>query len=115
MTEFVKGELKVSTEYGDNCIIVDSKDNEICDVCPNDLEPDKNKIDDNQFWFSGVKTKATANELVRRWNAFEEGGLVDELRTACEMANEIDSVDNGALYKEWKKKLLVKLEAALAC
>ena len=25
-----------------------------------------------------------AKELVRRWNAFEEGGIVDELRLACE-------------------------------
>ena len=28
--------------------------------------------------------EANAKELVRRWNAFEEGGLVDELRKALE-------------------------------
>lgn len=36
-----------------------------------------------------------------------------DLLAACEMANQIDAVDNGALYQEWKKELLLKLDAAL--
>ncbi len=32
------------------------------------------------------RCKDHAKELVRRWNAFEDGGLVDELRKALETA-----------------------------
>ncbi|HDY88121.1 MAG TPA: hypothetical protein ENH82_08425 [bacterium] len=31
-----------------------------------------------------VDFEANAKELVRRWNGYEDGGIVDELRKACE-------------------------------
>ena len=34
--------------------------------------------------FSDDVDEANAKELVRRWNAFEKDGLVDELRAACD-------------------------------
>ncbi len=39
-----------------------------------------------QDWpaISNEEREANAKELVLRWNAFEEGGIVEELRKACE-------------------------------
>ena len=39
-----------------------------------------------QDWpaITNEEREANAKELVRRWNAFEKDGVVDELRTACE-------------------------------
>ena len=85
MSEYTKGKLELSSEYGENCIIVDSKGNEIFDACPIDSETDENKRNNNQFWASGKITKANAKELVRRYNAFEEDGIVSELVVACKI------------------------------
>ncbi len=62
---------------------------------------------------------ANAKELVRRWNAFEEGGIVNELRMACdEGLHECERVkinctcehkDLGGLLRR-----IVRIEAAIA-
>ena len=51
-----------------------------------------------------------AKELVRRWNAFEDGGLVDELRTACKELLENEPYGITPYFDE----ALRKIEAALA-
>ena len=59
--------------------------------------------------------EANAKELVRRWNAFEEGGIVDELRKACEDA--LKKL-NWPIYTEREKLKMKscreKLKAAIA-
>lgn len=48
-----------------------------------------------------------AKELVRRWNAFEKGGMVDELRVACDIGldatNAILEIDIKLNSKNKKK------------
>ena len=49
-------------------------------------------------------TAGNAAELVRRWNAFEEGGAVEEMYAALEALLECHSCDTGEVdYKaEWE-------------
>ena len=75
--EFTKGELEIGNTTYHNIIIVGGKNREyICSVRIQQtgggaiaaaMEP---------------KRIANAKEIVRRWNAFEKDGLVDELREA---------------------------------
>ena len=66
------------------------------------------------------KCEANAKELVRRWNAFEEGGIVDELRKACKIglgkALGISKVaaELGAPITITHQKQIERIEAALA-
>ena len=64
--------------------------------------------------------QAIAKKLRRRWNAFEEGGMVEELRKACKIglnkALGISTValDLGAKITPKHKKDIEIIEAALA-
>ena len=73
MSEFTKGELTVidRNEYGDHYIGNGDTQKHIAIVVHDILS-------------SVNVAKANAKELVRRWNALEKDGLVDELREACE-------------------------------
>ncbi len=59
MSKFVKGEMK--TDGQDAIRVGDTK---VAHMCSN---------------FDWTVRRATANEIVRRWNAFEKDGLVDKL------------------------------------
>ena len=63
-----------------------------------EIMPYTQRDGDNIRWVKAVRGKrqaicqtfkpnaeANAKELVRRWNAFEEGGMVDELKVACKI------------------------------
>jgi len=44
--------------------------------------------------------RANAKKLVRRWNAFEKDGLVEELKSTLEeLVNIIDGINEGVDYK----------------
>ncbi len=65
--------------------------------------------------------EANAKELVRRWNAFEKDGLVDELRKACEAAGRFIRNGIGLGYINMPEEqtdpahtTLPKIEAAIA-
>jgi hypothetical protein len=51
-----------------------------------------------------------AKELVRRWNAFEDGGIVDELLKACEAIKD----NKNKIYGFDIGKAIKKVEAAIA-
>ena len=62
---------------------------------------------------------ANAKELVRRWNAFEDDGLVDELRAACDEGKaecELAMTDCRCEHKDIAGLLLriERIEAAIA-
>ena len=57
-----------------------------------------------------TSAKLEAQELVRRWNAFEEGGLVDDLYKACE---ELIKSEPYGITPDFDESLR-KVEAALA-
>lgn len=52
---------------------------------------------------------ANATELVRRWNAFEEGGIVSDLIEACDESRALLSHGVGQ-----HTHVIAKIEAALA-
>ena len=70
--------------------------------------------EDNKDALSGRdfdEAEANAQELVRRWNAFEKDGLVDELRTAFkELAATFVGLPEGSIGGQAMKKA----EAAIA-
>lgn len=65
--------------------------------------------------------RANATELVRRWNAFEEGGLVEDLVNECKKAM-LDIAEASIKFErkhhkigqEWLEQAIHRLEAALA-
>lgn len=57
---------------------------QVCEAVNNIIE-DKTGQSIATCWGSQKKEKALAKEFVRRWNAFEKDGLVDELVVACEI------------------------------
>ena len=69
--ECTKGKLRVSSSF----LIVDKEARIIANVEPIGVEGITTTYEE------GI---ANAKELVRRWNAFEKNGLVDELRAACD-------------------------------
>lgn len=64
----------------------------------------------NDKCITKIAFKAYGEELVRRWNAFEEDGLVDDLLEACKavknIKNKIYGFDVGGVIKQ--------VEAAIA-
>ena len=52
---------------------------QICKVVPNIIEDKKTGRNIATCWGSMEKREVLATELVRRYNAFEEGGIVDSL------------------------------------
>ena len=87
--ECTKGELRVSGDY-----IITSPQNreDFLRVCK-------------------IISLTHAKELVRRWNAFEKDGLMDELLTACKAQEEADNwfgaSDTGRKLKDKAKKLRI--------
>ena len=56
---------------------------QVCEAVNNIIEDKKAGQSIATCWGNQRKRKALAKELVRRWNAFEKDGLVDELLDAC--------------------------------
>ncbi len=71
---------------------------------------------------SDKESTANAKELVRRWNAFEKDGLVDELVRACKMGlnatrgilNINELMDGSAENKDRLKAHIKQIEATIA-
>lgn len=90
MSEFTKGELCVSS----STLICDKEARIVANVSP--IEVQELKID-------MPKATANAKELVRRWNAFEDSGMVDELKDACSYLLRVimrDEPKGGSISKE---------------
>lgn len=76
--EHTKGKLDLGNTTSDNIILVGGKKREyICSI--------RVQQTGGGAIAEAMKPKRIANakELVRRWNAFEEGGIIEELRKAC--------------------------------
>ena len=79
-----------------NCIDLLSKEDG--SVVAQIIECDEDELSDTQ--------RANAQELVRRWNAFEEDGLVDELRAALkDLINYHYHNDMGVKPKEYHRAI----------
>ena len=67
-----------------------------------------------------ARRNANAKELVRRWNAFEKDGLVDELKRACELGLtkalgiSIAATELGAPITPTHQKHIEIIQAAIA-
>ena len=73
-----KGKIRLNNyHHPHKYLVLDEGNND------NDAFPGQRKICDIWDWNTD-NGQANAKELVRRWNAFEKDGLVDELRKACE-------------------------------
>ena len=73
MSEFTEGELE---EKQSCCNSIDLLSKEDGSIVTQITECDEDELSDLQ--------RANAKELVRRWNAFEENGLVIDLQIMCE-------------------------------
>ena len=105
MSEFTKGEMKF-TSGRDKGWWVKLWLNQICIATMQGVYQDDAIV--------------IAKELVRRWNAFEDGGLVDELKVACDIGldamNALLEIDIKLNSKNKKslKETIKFAEAALA-
>lgn len=106
MSEYTKGELGVSDDYGDSLVIVDNRGEEIATVSAIDAEGNN--------WVYGVKSKANATELVRRWNAFEEGGSHEALLEACERYVRMQDKINQEMGRKPTNTMYNMMKAAVA-
>ena len=108
--EHTKGKIEVSSSNPNyTYVLKDGKANGLFAEC-----------DAGNYARSKEEGEANAKELVRRWNAFEEGGIVEELKIACDVG--LDAI-NALLKMDIKfntknKKSLNEIiefvEAALA-
>ena len=93
--EYVKGELEINIgkyNYHKLCRVGDTEHKDILENLPTE------------------QAIAYLKELVRRWNAFEEDGLVSDLLAACEAVKNI----KNKIYGFDVGKVIKKVEAAIA-